>query len=270
MIISEVLGKKSKWHPKKRFFAVILLSFQFLLFAQPSSISNSEISNDEQAAVSVVRYVQLDEINLANDLRIFREEGLSSHYGRKFQNRKTANGERYLKDRYTAAHKTLPFGTIVKVTNQKNGVSTLVRINDRGPWIKKRIIDLSERSVNEIDALGLANVKSEYLMPGMVAIPDDQRYYFGYSSNIAPVILPENSLTIIDSTNLFSNAVELFNSKLHLDSEHSRFFILVGANEVCGKETINSEFKYFIGFFDGKVFKRKSGIVAEKVIIKKD
>ncbi len=265
MIIKAVTRKFSKWQLRRGFFAVMLLSVQFLLIAQPSIISDSELYDTDKAAISVVKFTTLREINLADELRIQTQEGLSSHYGRKFHNRKTANGERYKKDEYSAAHKTLPFGTIVKVTNLSNGLSTLVRINDRGPFVKKRIIDLSFKSAEYIQGTGLASVKTEYFVPGMIAIPDDSKYFFGYSLNLQPVIIPDNSVTIIDSTNNFNDAVNLYKQNLHLDSDVSRFFLLVEANEVCGKQTENSDFYYYIGYFDGKIFKKKSGIVAEKV-----
>lgn len=69
--------------------------------------------------------------------------GKGSWYGKKFHGRLTANGERYNMYDLTAAHKTLPFGTMVKVTNLRNKRSIIVRINDRGPFVKGRIIDLS-------------------------------------------------------------------------------------------------------------------------------
>ncbi|MBK7255497.1 MAG: septal ring lytic transglycosylase RlpA family protein [Ignavibacteria bacterium] len=68
---------------------------------------------------------------------------MASWYGPGFQGRKTANGERFNTYEMTAAHKTLPFNTLIKVTNLDNGVSTVVRINDRGPFVRGRIIDLS-------------------------------------------------------------------------------------------------------------------------------
>jgi rare lipoprotein A len=69
--------------------------------------------------------------------------GRASYYANKFQGRKTANGERYSHKKYTAAHRKLKFGTKVKVTNLKTGVWVIVRINDRGPYSKKFMIDLS-------------------------------------------------------------------------------------------------------------------------------
>lgn len=93
----------------------------------------------------------------------YYETGIASWYGPGFHGRKTANGEKYNMYAMTAAHKTLPFGTMVKVTNISNGVSTIVRINDRGPFIKGRIIDLSKAAKDSIQMDGLAKVNLEII-----------------------------------------------------------------------------------------------------------
>ena len=82
------------------------------------------------------------------------EMGYASWYGGKFHGRRTASGEIFDTNRLTAAHKTLPFGTIVRVTNIANGKFTFVRINDRGPFVPGRIIDLSKAAAEEIGMLG--------------------------------------------------------------------------------------------------------------------
>ncbi|MDP3976119.1 MAG: septal ring lytic transglycosylase RlpA family protein, partial [bacterium] len=74
------------------------------------------------------------------------EQGIASFYSVIFNGRKTANGEIFSNSKYTAAHKTLPLGTWVKLTNMGNGKTTIVRINDRGPYAKGRIIDLSKKA----------------------------------------------------------------------------------------------------------------------------
>ena len=74
----------------------------------------------------------------------FTQTGKASFYAMKYQFRKTASGETFNQLEKTAAHKKLPFGTRVKVTNTKNGRSIVVKINDRGPFVKGRIIDLSK------------------------------------------------------------------------------------------------------------------------------
>ncbi len=71
------------------------------------------------------------------------ETGVASYYSDSFNGKQTANGERFNNKDLTAAHKTLPFGTKVKVLNPKNGKSVKVRINDRGPFVKGRVLDLS-------------------------------------------------------------------------------------------------------------------------------
>ena len=83
----------------------------------------------------------------------FKQVGNASYYADKFQGRPTASGERYDKDKFTAAHLTLPFGTVLRVTNPDNNKSVIVRVNDRGPFVNDRIIDLSLAAARELDIL---------------------------------------------------------------------------------------------------------------------
>lgn len=91
--------------------------------------------------------------------------GHASYYGNRFAGRPTASGERFDPNELTAAHRTLPFGSLVRVTNVDNGKSIVVRINDRGPSILRRIIDLSYAAAKAIGMIpaGLATVKLELL-----------------------------------------------------------------------------------------------------------
>ncbi|MEX0639212.1 MAG: septal ring lytic transglycosylase RlpA family protein [Balneolaceae bacterium] len=82
------------------------------------------------------------------------ESGVASWYGPDFHGKATANGETYNMDDLTAAHRTLPFNTWVRVTNHENGKSVDVRINDRGPYVGNRIIDLSREAARRIDMIG--------------------------------------------------------------------------------------------------------------------
>jgi rare lipoprotein A len=93
------------------------------------------------------------------------QRGTASWYGKQFQGRKTASGEIFDMNRLTASHPSLPFGTVVKVTNLGNGKSVVVRINDRGPSVRGRIIDLSRAAAEEIDMVsaGLAEVEVEVI-----------------------------------------------------------------------------------------------------------
>jgi rare lipoprotein A len=89
--------------------------------------------------------------------------GLASYYGNEFHGRPTASGEIYNKWDLTCAHKTLAFGTRVRVLNLKNRKSVVVRVNDRGPFVKGRIIDLSYAAAKKIEMIrnGVINVKIE-------------------------------------------------------------------------------------------------------------
>lgn len=81
------------------------------------------------------------------------EEGIACWYGDPYDGRRTASGERFQKDELTAAHRVLPFGTIVAVQNLRNGRAVKVRINDRGPFVGGRIIDLSEKAARKLDMI---------------------------------------------------------------------------------------------------------------------
>ena len=89
------------------------------------------------------------------------ESGVASYYAHKYHGRTTASGERFDMNDMTASHKTLPFGTRVRVTNVSNGRSVTVRINDRGPFVKGRVIDLSLAAAKKLDMInaGLAQVQ---------------------------------------------------------------------------------------------------------------
>ena len=93
--------------------------------------------------------------------------GKASYYGGKLHGRKTASGEVFNQYAMTCAHKTLPFGTILKVTNKSNGKTVTVRVTDRGPYCGGRIIDLSYGAAKEIGMLssGVANVSAEIIKP---------------------------------------------------------------------------------------------------------
>jgi rare lipoprotein A len=95
-------------------------------------------------------------------IKTFRQTGIASYYAKKFNGRRTASGERYSGRKLTAAHRTLPFGTLVRVADAKTGKWLVVRINDRGPYNRKRIIDLSYEAARQLGitkGAGLLKVK---------------------------------------------------------------------------------------------------------------
>jgi rare lipoprotein A len=92
-------------------------------------------------------------------------DGVASYYGKEHHGRKTANGEIFDMNKLTAAHRSLPFGALVKVTNLSNQRSVIVRINDRGPYYQGRIIDLSQAAAERLEMItsGITKVKLEVL-----------------------------------------------------------------------------------------------------------
>lgn len=132
----------------------------------------------------------------------FVEEGLASWYGKDFHGKFTSNGEIYDMYAMTAAHKTLPLGISVKVTNQANGRSTVVRLNDRGPFVKGRIIDLSYSAANELGVVGpgTAPVRIEALgyqekdAAGRISYREPRSYIVdSYSVQVGAFTVPDNA-----------------------------------------------------------------------------
>ena len=103
-----------------------------------------------------------------NQVAAFTQTGNASWYGGRFHGRKTSGGEQYDMNAFTAAHKTLPIPSYVRVTNTRNGKSVVVRINDRGPFHSNRIIDVSKAAAQQLGFVsqGTAHVKIEQIVPG--------------------------------------------------------------------------------------------------------
>lgn len=111
----------------------------------------------------LILFVLISTLNNCEPSFNYSEEGMASYYSDMLHGRVTASGDIYDRDSLTAAHKELPLGTKVLVTNLQNQKSIWVTINDRGPYIKERIIDLSKRAADSLDMIrpGIAPVKIE-------------------------------------------------------------------------------------------------------------
>jgi len=125
----------------------------------------------------------------------YREEGLASWYGEEYHGRKTANGEIYDMYAMTAAHRTLPFNTFVRVTNMENEKKTELRINDRGPFIPGRIIDLSKSGARAIDIVGTGTARVSVEITGFATrrIPSWQGIF---SVQVGAFVEKENALRL--------------------------------------------------------------------------
>jgi len=126
---------------------------RFVLTTDSRHTSFHQVSDDEQSDLSHDSSEQ------------FLIYGKASFYGSEFNGRKTANGEIYDENVLTAAHRTLPFGTFLSVTNTRNNRSVIVRINDRGPFHPHRILDVSKLAAEELDMIkyGVAEIEAEIL-----------------------------------------------------------------------------------------------------------
>lgn len=112
--------------------------------------------------VLLIGFIAFGGASVFNGIKGLSGSGKASWYGNQFHGKKTASGEVYNMHEYTAAHKTLPFGTKVKITNQKNGKSVIVEVNDRGPFVKTREFDLSRAAFNEIGNTNSGVISVDY------------------------------------------------------------------------------------------------------------
>jgi rare lipoprotein A (peptidoglycan hydrolase) len=204
-------------------FPLFIFCLQFLGNAQVKDLP-------PEVRRPVYQIIDSDKLNIAHELKLEKIVE-SSHYGKEFHMRRTANGETFNMNDFTAAHRRLPFGSILKVTNVKNGESVLTRVNDRGPFVKGRELDLSYQAAKEIGGLGVAQVKMEGFVPGMLPKTGDKEksYYYGYSLSSDLVCVPAKVIKTIDTVSGFNNAYNLYKQKLK-DNPNKDIFLFVDAN----------------------------------------
>jgi rare lipoprotein A len=149
----------------RRSFAVLLMAASFVI--SPSYTDLSARETDLDAGISEMTPLESDvskENQAEEDGRFYLvAEGRASYYSNRFHGRRTASGEHFDRRDFTAAHRSLPFGTRVRVTNLANGRKVFVKINDRGPHLKSRIIDISQAAARELGMIGsgIGNVRIE-------------------------------------------------------------------------------------------------------------
>lgn len=142
--------------------AAVMLALGSLAHAQPASApmaAPAEMPAPAPAAVPAPAAAPAAPVAEAGD-------GKVAWYGRKFAGRKTANGERFDPDALTMAHKTLPFGTLVRVTNSKNNKSVVVRVNDRGPMTSNRVGDVSQAAARKLQMTRAGEVDAKLEVVG--------------------------------------------------------------------------------------------------------
>jgi len=136
---------------------ILLLAFIALIFSSGFSFKDKQFQKNPPAKVeiqkdSIKKAAIADSLKIAANkkYKLFKKDAHASYYADRFTGRKTASGRIFNNQKYTAAHRKLPFGTKVRVTNEKNGKSVVVEITDRGPFTKGKDIDLTKKAFMEI------------------------------------------------------------------------------------------------------------------------
>lgn len=227
---------------------IAIISLHFMGYA-----NNKEAISKDGTHKNKMHLVSTDELNLADDLKL-EKIGTASYYGSKFHARRTANGEIYDMYSLSAAHKKLPFGTILKITNVNNGETILTRINDRGPYVNNRLIDLSYKTAKEIDGLGLPKIKMEGFLPGQLPTAPDKNevFYYGYSVCNDLVCVPAKTFDVVTSTKGFNKAYKIY-KELQDQNSDINYYIFVRADKKYFKESKKKGFNYVIGILRDQI-----------------
>lgn len=145
----------------KLFLGIVLILSLSLLGCTGSARFTSKEFKDSNDKTNEISNIYDSKISIV-------QEGVASYYGDQFDGKKTANGEIFNKNELSAAHRTIPLGSIARVTNLKNNKKIIVKINDRGPFVGGRILDLSEKAAKDLDFIndGTTQVKIEVLKLG--------------------------------------------------------------------------------------------------------
>lgn len=234
----------------KVIFFVLLSSFLFLgglifilieknyLFAESNQVNR----------VASERQMNIEDYDIS-EFFYFKQVGKTSWYGKKFHRRKTASGEIFDMNKMTAAHRWLPFGTIVRVRNLENGQVVLVKINDRGPFVYSKILDLSYHSAKMLDGLGNSQVELEALIPQESEDIDlTEPYFFGYSYEYPLVCLPASKIEILEEFNDFDSTLKFYNDILEKHNEEF-LYVFVPASQTYKNIKYLPQEKYFVGRF---------------------
>ena len=225
--------------------AVIAVSV-FMVNAESNyfNINYSEISDN--AIIQSKSKMDIESFDISYYFK-HKETGNASWYGKKFHNRKTASGERFNMYALTAAHKKLPLGAIVRVTNQATNETALLKINDRGPYVKRRIIDLSFSAAQKLSGATNPTVKIETLLAQDNAslIPDSDKYLFGYSYDLPLVCIPSKIVDVVDTTDNFETAIRKY--ELTKEKNNGKFvYLFTDAGKIKYKYN-NLKETYYIG-----------------------
>ncbi len=235
----------------------LTLFAKIFLFASETETTSHGTNNTGNTSRKIQSILEQD----ISEYFYYKQNGQTSWYGGKFHNRRTSSGETFDMYKLTVAHRFIPFETIVRVTNTKNGKSILARVTDRGPFVRSKILDLSYHSAKELEALGNPQVKIEALLPDSESsIESVGNYYFGYSYDYPLVCLPDTKFRILAEFSDFDVAIEYY--KQILTKLPNYFvYILVPSDQSWSTIQEGKPRKYLIGYLPVKIMNTKEYIV---------
>lgn len=153
------------------FYALPFFCLGLASYAQPIEKPAKAVEHPVADSTAVALAVEVDTLSQYK-FKLYKKKAHASYYSDKFNGRRTASGQKFSNKKLTAAHRKLPFGTKLKLTNEANGKSVIVEVNDRGPFSKAREIDISKKAFMEIThskGAGGLNVTIEELIPPKTA-----------------------------------------------------------------------------------------------------
>ncbi len=243
------------WNRVVSFWLTIIIVSFVSIFVRAENESHSIIPVTKEITPIDINQLSTTGKDYA-ELFLFANDGNASWYGKQFHNRKTASGERYDMFGYSAAHRKLPFGTILRVTNPENNKSILVRINDRGPFVRSKVIDLSYQAMKEISGSGRFFVEYEgFEYDEKLLENSHDKLFFCYSLDYPLACLPENSLQIIDSISDFSEAVQVYMDYCSYNTKDV-IYLIVPANHQSIEDKLQEQ--YFIALLKVKPLEAKA------------
>jgi len=231
------------------FTLLLTLSVIFITQADESSTQPLEISKEQiLQEQKEILHRRLHEVTLIN---LFEQEGISSHYGKKFHRRKTSSGELFLLDKYTAAHRKLPFGTIVRVINQSNQKTSLAIINDRGPFVRKRIIDVSGIVAEKIGSSGIPPIKIQTILDSNDSLKMDDELFITFSLINPPQITLYEHINVLTQSTDFTYMMDM----MHILQEkhpYINYTISVASSQYF--EGYRKERLYYLGIVSPDIY----------------
>ena len=245
--------QKTSLHMHRQFLSIShnIMSFLIVFFAMVSLF----FVNSAEARKANGKYgpVVHDSVRYSGfHNKVPRQIGPGSWYGKEFHNRRTASGQTFDMYGYTAAHRTLPLGSIAKVTSQVTGKSVLVCINDRGPFVRPRIIDLSYTAAGQIGK-SLNKLSVEYFTPEHLSLLGPLTFntakYFGFTADHQPLIVPLYACTNLEVFTDFTSAVKRHQARQNMEQKSGNQAVLMIVPDVVsekGRKSRMPKYTYLI------------------------